>query len=83
MRCLCGRELSTIREVNAKLCTICTTSGARVLDVRRSDVGVPENETREARWRRKHYLKRRQIHRDGQRRRRAAARGVTATAGVE
>ena len=78
MRCLCGRELGTIREVNAKLCTICTTLGTRP-----SNVGAPEHETREARWRRKHYLKRRQIHRDGQRRRRAAARGVTATAGIE
>ena len=66
MKCKCGRMLSTILEFNRRTCDICYAT-----------VVLPERvngETRQARWVRLNPDRRKKIHREGQRRRRAAAK---------
>ena len=65
MKCKCGRMLSTILEFNRRTCDTCYAT-----------VVLPERvngETRQARWVRLNPDRRKKIHREGQRRRRAAA----------
>ena len=65
MKCQCGRMLATIAEFNRRTCNICHVTVVRP--------ELIDGETRQARWARLNPDRRRKIHREGQRRRRAAA----------